>query len=264
MKIIQLARGSCVTDAKMIQEKTPSNDGDFQKAIMERLLDLSDAGESIPKGYEDKSKEDAPRKRASVTTTAVKRYKKRPASHVGKMEGVVNPPGKTNHLDTRLTPVHRYVLETNFPILFKEAEFPTELLPLDQALDLMGELIGEKPEVVAGSQNQTRQQGQNTPSQLPSYVTPEFWKQYKSLSPEGQKAVYQTYQKWKTSPQNPALGFRAMENNKNVWRIDCGLRFRAAARRTAKGFEWFYCGTHEHYNHQWPKWTHFPQHAVKT
>ena len=57
MKIVKLARGSCVTDAEMLEEYVASNDGTFQNAIMDRLLELSDAGESIPQGYEDKKKE---------------------------------------------------------------------------------------------------------------------------------------------------------------------------------------------------------------
>ena len=277
MKIFQLAIGTCVTDSKMLKDKIPSNDGALQNALTERLLELSDAGESIPKGYEDKSKEEKPRKRASaeisqvmwlrknpingmlylsdsnghvlskydaenpakaktdaiqfckdsgyqlmdetntppqqpvrlaqtvdpsdafgmenlwnsigpgdtvtivtphgqqlkgravmrnrtqpfwvlnmggphgtpglaspentigvrkarqtkpkpdsntLASTAAKRYKKRPPSHVGKMEGAYNAPGATNKMDTRLTPAHRYVLETDFPILFKKAGLP--------------------------------------------------------------------------------------------------------------------------------------------
>lgn len=47
----------------------------------------------------------------------IKRNKKRPRSHVGKMEGAYH--GKDQgKLDTRLTPVHRYVLQTSFPIMF--------------------------------------------------------------------------------------------------------------------------------------------------
>jgi len=38
-------------------------------------------------------------------------------SHVGKMEGAYNPPNWSKKLDTRLTPVHRYTLQsTDFPI----------------------------------------------------------------------------------------------------------------------------------------------------
>ena len=51
----------------------------------------------------------------------VKRTKKRPKSHTGKMEGAFNPPNWSGKLDTRLTPVHRYVLETNFPVIEKKS-----------------------------------------------------------------------------------------------------------------------------------------------
>ena len=44
-------------------------------------------------------------------TEAVKRRKKRGRSHVGRMEGAYNPPNWSRKLDTRLTPVHRYVLQ---------------------------------------------------------------------------------------------------------------------------------------------------------
>lgn len=46
-----------------------------------------------------------------LTRTAIKRLKKRPKSRVGKMEGAYNPPNWSKKLDTRLTPVHRYVLQ---------------------------------------------------------------------------------------------------------------------------------------------------------
>ena len=47
----------------------------------------------------------------------IKRCKKRPKSHVGNMEGAYH--GKDQgKIDTRLTPVHRYVLqETDFPVV---------------------------------------------------------------------------------------------------------------------------------------------------
>lgn len=54
-----------------------------------------------------------------IYQVAIKRHKKRPKSHVGKMEGAYH--GKDQgHIDTRLTPVHRYVLqETNFPVVIR-------------------------------------------------------------------------------------------------------------------------------------------------
>jgi len=50
-----------------------------------------------------------------------KKLKKAPKSHVGKMEGAINPPNWSGKLDTRLTPVHRYTLQENFPIFFKKS-----------------------------------------------------------------------------------------------------------------------------------------------
>jgi len=41
----------------------------------------------------------------------VEKQKKRPKSHVGKMEGAYTEPGGSGKIDTRLTPVHRYTLE---------------------------------------------------------------------------------------------------------------------------------------------------------
>jgi hypothetical protein len=68
----------------------------------------------------EKMKAEAEAPPTSLSQTAIKRHKRRPKSHVGKMEGAYNAPGATNKMDTRLTPVHRYVLETNFPILIKQ------------------------------------------------------------------------------------------------------------------------------------------------
>jgi predicted protein tyrosine phosphatase len=52
----------------------------------------------------------------------IKRNKKKHKSHIGKMEGAYNPPNWSGKLDTRLTPVHRYVLEENFSTIVKQAE----------------------------------------------------------------------------------------------------------------------------------------------
>ena len=52
---------------------------------------------------------------------SVKRHKKRPKSHVGKMEGAYNGKDWSKKLDTQLTPVHRYVLEMDFPVLLKKS-----------------------------------------------------------------------------------------------------------------------------------------------
>ena len=62
----------------------------------------------------------------NIVQTAIKRTKKRPGSHVGKMEGAYNPPKWKKKMDTRLTPVHHYVLEMDFPILKIEAGKATE------------------------------------------------------------------------------------------------------------------------------------------
>jgi hypothetical protein len=43
--------------------------------------------------------------------------KKGHKSHVGKMEGAYTVPGGSGKLDTRLTPVHRYTLETELPTI---------------------------------------------------------------------------------------------------------------------------------------------------
>jgi hypothetical protein len=42
---------------------------------------------------------------------SIKKCKKKPKSHVGKMEGAYTEPGGSGKIDTRLTPVHRYTLE---------------------------------------------------------------------------------------------------------------------------------------------------------
>jgi len=50
----------------------------------------------------------------------VKKCKKRPKSHVGKMEGAYTAPGGSGKIDTRLTPVHRYTLqEEDFDIVIE-------------------------------------------------------------------------------------------------------------------------------------------------
>jgi hypothetical protein len=49
---------------------------------------------------------------------SIKKLKKKPKSHVGKMEGAYTAPGGSGHIDTRLTPVHRYTLEdSEFPVV---------------------------------------------------------------------------------------------------------------------------------------------------
>ena len=54
----------------------------------------------------------------------LKKHKKKPKSHAGKMEGAYNPPNWSGKLDTRLTPVHRYTLQEtdlDFPIIRKKS-----------------------------------------------------------------------------------------------------------------------------------------------
>lgn len=54
---------------------------------------------------------------------SIKKRKKHPKSHVGKMEGAYTAPGGSGHIDTRLTPVHRYTLEEidlDFPVIKKK------------------------------------------------------------------------------------------------------------------------------------------------
>lgn len=55
---------------------------------------------------------------------SIKKHKKKPKSHVGKMEGAYTAPGGSGKIDTRLTPVHRYTLQEtdlDFPVIEKKA-----------------------------------------------------------------------------------------------------------------------------------------------
>jgi len=47
----------------------------------------------------------------------LKKKKWKHKSHVGKMEGAFNPPNWGGKMDTRLTPVHRYKLDEEFPVI---------------------------------------------------------------------------------------------------------------------------------------------------
>ena len=55
---------------------------------------------------------------------AVKRYKKRPKSRVGIIDNMYTPPNWSHKMDPRCNEPTRYVLQNDFPILFKEAAWP--------------------------------------------------------------------------------------------------------------------------------------------
>lgn len=70
-----------------------------------------------------------------ILSARKKRKKGKPAkSHVGKMEGAYTAPGGSGKIDTRLTPVHRYVLEQVAPHLLPRTA---------QEEDLIGDAVAE-------------------------------------------------------------------------------------------------------------------------
>ena len=79
---------------------------------------------------------------------------------------------------------------------------------------------------------------------MKSSTTPDFWRAYRSLSPEVRAQARKAYRLWAANPRHPSLRF---EPKGDYWSVRVSRGWRALAREHKGTFYWFWIGSHDDY-----------------
>ena len=83
--------------------------------------------------------------------------------------------------------------------------------------------------------------------------TAEFWRLYHALSPETRQAAQMAFQKFLANPAHPGLRLERLRTDERAWSVRISRKYRAVARRYGDDWLWFWIGTHEDFDRQFPK-----------
>jgi hypothetical protein len=75
-------------------------------------------------------------------------------------------------------------------------------------------------------------------------TTPRFWRHYRALPKEVQKAAKDCYQLLKADPAHPSLHLKKVGR---YWSVRAGAAHRSLGVEIPEGILWFWIGTHDEY-----------------
>ena len=88
---------------------------------------------------------------------------------------------------------------------------------------------------------------------MTSRGTAQFWKLHGKLPPTAKEAARKAYQKFRQDPAHPSLHLERMEFDARAWSVRVTLNYRAAAFRAGDAWVWFWIGTHQDFDRQFPR-----------
>jgi len=83
--------------------------------------------------------------------------------------------------------------------------------------------------------------------------TTDFWRLYHALPPEKRQAAQKSFQKFSDNPAHPSLQLERLRSDERAWSVRVSRKNRAVARRYDDDWVWFWIGTHEEFDRQFPK-----------
>jgi len=81
-------------------------------------------------------------------------------------------------------------------------------------------------------------------------ATTNFWREYRTLSPDIRNRADEQYSLLKANQQHPSLQFKKLgeRHGQEIWSARITLNYRALAIKRADGFLGFWIGDHKTYN----------------
>jgi hypothetical protein len=83
---------------------------------------------------------------------------------------------------------------------------------------------------------------------MTSHATRAFWKAFRDLPLQVQRAANAAYRRWRQDPFYPSLEFKELEGKENVYSVRIGLGWRALANKDGDSITWFWIGSHAEYD----------------
>ena len=83
--------------------------------------------------------------------------------------------------------------------------------------------------------------------------TEDFWELYHGLPPHIRNAARKAFQKFLENPAHPSLKLERLKFDSRAWSVRVTRNHRAVARRYEDDWLWFWIGSHEKFDRQFPK-----------
>jgi hypothetical protein len=83
---------------------------------------------------------------------------------------------------------------------------------------------------------------------MKSLATEGFWRALERLSPEACRHAQRAYRTFQSDPFHPALHFKKVDDENNVWAVRVGLGYRALGLWDGDSITWFWIGSHAEYD----------------
>ena len=81
-----------------------------------------------------------------------------------------------------------------------------------------------------------------------SRTTRQFWRLFLALPAEVQRDAKRSYRLFQANPAHPALQFKKLEGEENIYSARIGLGYRALAAKRQDRIVWFWIGSHADYD----------------
>jgi hypothetical protein len=83
--------------------------------------------------------------------------------------------------------------------------------------------------------------------------TADFWVLYYGLAPQIRAAAREAFKKFLANPAHPGLQLERLRSDGRSWSVRVTRNYRALARRYNDDWLWFWIGSHEEFDRQFPK-----------
>ena len=88
---------------------------------------------------------------------------------------------------------------------------------------------------------------------MTSRGTDDFWESYHGLPPQIRNAARSAFKKFLENPAHPSLQLERLRSDGRAWSVRVTRDYRAVARRYGDDWLWFWIGSHEEFDRQFPK-----------
>ena len=82
-----------------------------------------------------------------------------------------------------------------------------------------------------------------------SFLTPDFWSGYSTLSKAEQAAARVAYARFLEDPGHPSLRFGKLTGHTDLWYVRVTRSIRVVGRREGDEITWFWIGSHASFDH---------------
>lgn len=85
---------------------------------------------------------------------------------------------------------------------------------------------------------------------MKSKRTKAFRTQYDSLQVDARKLADKAFAQWKQDRGYPGLGFKKLQGEVDIWRVEIGIHHRAVCVKNGDRWVWFWIGTHAAFDNE--------------